>query len=395
MLWPVLCGLGALVLRVGFALHATGMMRSKNSAGMVMRHLVDLSVGVLAFWLIGGAIVVAKPGQWVDWSLIFRPWGDSAHFLFFALSVSLIASGIVVGVAGERSKFWPMSAISILLAGVVVPVAWVWTHGWLRKLGYHDLAGAGMIHLTGAVCAAVAAVLVGPRMGKYNRDGSSNAIPGHSVPLASVGMLIVLVGWLPYVLGFEGTLRATGMAGMNVLLAGAAGCVAAVAVSQMRYAKPDIHLALAGLLGGLVAISAAADTGWGIAAVIIGAVAGVIVPVAMVLLDLVWKVDDPTGAIAIHGVGAVWGILAAGLFTPVASIGAKFKLLGVQVLGLVVMAALAALVSGGVLWVMKRVVGLRSKEADEFDGLDLAEHDIGAYPDFQQTMIKSYHLREA
>jgi Amt family ammonium transporter len=240
----------------------------------------------------------------------------------------------------------------------------------------------------------VAAVLVGPRMGKYNRDGSANAIPGHSVPLANVGMLLVLAGWLPYVLGFVGTAKA-GAAGMNVLLAGAAGCVAAVGLSQVRYFKADIHLAFAGMLGGLVAISAAADVGSGIAAVVIGGVAGIIVPMAMVMLDLVWKVDDPTGGIVVHGVGAAWGILAAGLFAGTGSMGARIGLLGVQVLGLVVIAGLAAVVSGGVLWGLKRTVGLRSKEADEFDGLDLAEHDIGSYPDFQQTMIKSYHLREA
>ena len=181
---------------------------------------------------------------------------------------------------------------------------------------------------------------------------------------------------------------------MNVLLSAAAGGAAAIALGQMRYGKPDVGLTLAGLLGGLVAISAAGGGVGTISAVVIGAVAGIVVPLAAVSLDLLAHVDDPTSAISIHAVGGVWGTLAAGLFSP-GSFAERFKSVGVQALGAVVIAALAAAFSVALFASLGATVGLRVKEADEYDGLDLAEHDIGAYPDFQQTMIKSYHLREA
>jgi len=375
-LWWVICGVGVVLLRVGLAIHAAGSVRAKNAAGIVMRGVADMCLGVLAFWAVGGWIAGVERGS---------------GLFFFLLCATLIASGIVVGVVGERSRFFAMCSLPVLVCGVVAPLAWRLAWGWLGKIGYHDVAGASMVHLTGALCALVSAVMVGPRTGKYNRDGSSNAIPGHNMPLGSVGVLVMFVAWLPYVAGFATDVA---MAAGNVLLAGAAGAVVAMVVSQVKYMKPDIHLTYVGLLSGLVAISAAADVRAGWMAVIIGAVAGLVVPLAAVWMDLVVRVDDLTAGIAVHGIGAVWGVIAAGLFTHVESVGARFRLLGVQVLGLAVIGAMAVGLSLGALWVLKRTVGLRSKEADEYDGLDLAEHDIGAYPDFQQTMIKSYHLRE-
>ena len=182
---------------------------------------------------------------------------------------------------------------------------------------------------------------------------------------------------------------------MNTLLAGAAGAVASVVLSQIRYGKPDIHLTFAGMLGALVSITAIADAPSAWMAVLTGVVAGLIVPVLLLVLDLIWKIDDTTGGVAIHGVGAAWGLLAAGFFAPVGSFPQRLKLIGAQLLGIVAIVAVTTIVSLLVFLVLKKTVGRRSKEADEFDGLDLAEHDIGAYPDFQQTTIKSYHLREA
>jgi Amt family ammonium transporter len=267
----------------------------------------------------------------------------------------------------------------------------VWRDGWLEQMGFRDLGKASMIHLSGAAFAAVVAALVGPRMGKYNRDGSSNAIPGHSAPVASIGMLVILIAWPLYLVGFGGGAGAA----MNALLAAAGAIVASVIVSQLRYGKPDIHLTLLALLGALVAISAAADVRWRPVAVLIGIVAGLVVPIIMFVIDLVWRIDDLTGGIAAHGAGAIIGLLAAGLFARVESVGEKFKVIGAQLLGIVVIVVLSAAVAAAAFMLLRRAAGLRAREADEYDGLDLAEHDIGAYPDFQQTMIKSYHLREA
>ncbi|MGE5611243.1 MAG: ammonium transporter [Bacillota bacterium] len=401
-LWLVACGVGALLVRVGLALYASGMMRAKNSASIMARYVMDFGLAVLAFWFLGAAIIGAKAGQWIAWPLIANISETSSPFLFFALCATLIATSIVMGTVGERSRIFPLSSLGILLAALVVPIVWrwVWTDGWLGRLGYRDLAGASIIHWVGALCALAAAILVGPRVGKYNRDGSANAIPGHSVSLASTGILLLLVGWFPYVLGFldvdviSGAVP-LGRIAMNILLAGASGAIASLLISQWKYLKPDIHLVYTGLFGALVSISAAADIGSGWVAVVLGAVAGLIIPTAGIMLDLVWRIDDPTGGIAIHGVGAAWGIIATGLLAPVGSFLDRLRFLGVQVLGLIAIAMLTIVFSAALLMLLKRTVGLRSREADEYDGLDLAEHDIGAYPDFQQTMIKSYHLREA
>src|SRR5207253_3116204 len=250
------------------------------------------------------------------------------------------------------------------------------------------------LHLSGGLCALVAAILIGPRNGKYNRDGSSNGIPGHSAPLASIGAILMFVGWAPAVLGMSSIVSEEEVLirTSNVLLAAAAGGLASLLFCYHRYGKPDVHLTIVGFLGALVAVSASPGTAnhW---AVFIGAIAGIIVPLAAIHIDLTHKIDDPTSGISIHAISAIWGIIAAGALAG-GSFIARIKQLGVQLLGLAAIAALTIILSGALLFLLKATVGLRSKEADEFDGLDLAEHDIGAYPDFQQTMIKSYHLRE-
>ena len=395
-LWLLLCGIGALLIRAGSALHCSGMSRSKNSSGAVMRLVVDLALVCLSFWLIGAALMDSQHGC-INWKLLASA-GQAGQpaVLFFFLTAILISSSIVVGAIGERAKFFPACAASIALAGVVVPLAARWTlvGGWLARLGFVDFAGAAAIHLGGAAAALVFVFFLGARMGKYNNDGSSNAIPGHNVPMASVGVLLLFIGWIPYLLGFAGPGPRAATVAINVVLAGSAGAVASLVYGHIRFYKPDLHFTYSGLLSGMVAISAAGNTESTLWAVGIGAAAGLAIPSAIILLDMVWKIDDVTGGIAVHSVGAVIGLLLAPFATAL-SWGQRFKSLGVQVLGMVVVAALAAAVFVPLLFILKQKFGLRSREADEFDGLDLAEHDIGAYPDFQQNMIKSYHLREA
>jgi len=385
----ILYGIGALLLRLGMAIHATGMVRSKNSSSILVRSIADICITTLAFWAVGGAILFSA-GRILDPHLLF-----SLNSAFFVICVTLIASGIVTGVASERSRFYPMCSLSILIGAVVVPLVGRWQLGWLAHLGFVDTGRVSMIHLTGGLCAAVAAVTVGPRNGKYNRDGSSNGIPGHSVPLASIGAMLMFVGFIPTTLGMasNGPMETILSPAGNILLAAAAGGAASLLLCYFRYGKPDVHLMIVGFLGALVAISASPDTlnFW---AVVIGGVAGVMIPLAALHIDLIWKIDDPTSGIAIHAISAIWGIIAAGAFAAL-PFQARMKQIGIQLLGLAAIAALTIIVSGALLFFLKATVGLRAREADEFDGLDLAEHDIGAYPDFQQTTIKSYHLREA
>ncbi len=204
----------------------------------------------------------------------------------------------------------------------------------------------------------------------------------------------MFIGFIPTILGMaaNGPTEVLIPAG-NILLAAAAGGTASMLLCYFRYGKPDVHLMIVGFLGALVAISASPDT-LNIWAVVIGGVAGILIPLAALHIDLIWKIDDPTSGIAIHAVSAIWGIIAAGAFAAL-PFAARMKQIGIQLLGLAAIAALTIILCGALLFFLKATFGLRAKEDDEFDGLDLAEHDIGAYPDFQQTTIKSYHLREA
>ena len=396
----MLIGLGSacLLIRVGLALYATGAIRSKSAAGGVLRTIGDLCVSTLAFWIIGAAVLWQTRNGVLGLApraIAFRA-GDMGK-LFFLLTVVLIGTGIVAGAVAERARFFPLWASSILLAGLLIPMGanWAWT-GWLARLGFIDSGGATWLHLSGAICAAAAAVAVGARTGKYHHDGSASMIPGHNVPLAGVGVLAMLTGWAPYLAGcllIRGRGESAGAAAAAVILSAAAAGVAAMLLGYWRYGKPDVILTLMGLLGGLVAVTAGAGQMAAPWAVLIGAVAGVLVPLCAIWVDLIGRIDDPAGSIAVHGVGGIWGAIAAGLFC----YGSAHRMLqiGVQLLGVLAIGLISLALSAALFAVLDAVVRLRATEADEFEGLDLAEHDIAAYPDFQQTMIKSYHLREA
>jgi ammonium transporter, Amt family len=399
-LWAVLCAAGVLLVRAGMALHDGGSLRAKNSVSAMLRSAADFCVAVLCFWAVGGALMLCgRKGAIVglDPSMLFGSSTESASLLFFGATLAAMCSGIVPGVLAERSRILPALSAAVCLAAIIMPISGYWAKtGWLAAMGFHDLGGASFIHVAGGLCAAVVAIAVGPRSGKYNRDGSSNAIPGHSIPLACAGGMLILAGWPLYLAGFIDPLgHRVGLMAMNALLAGSAAGLLAMVFCHTRYGKPDVHLIYASVLGGLVAISAGADAMPSWAAALVGAGAGMLVPLAILSIDLVWHVDDPSSGIAIHAVAGAWGILATGLFMPAVSAGARLKLIGVQALGLAAVCILAIAVAGITFAIVGRLFRLRTAEADEFDGLDLAEHDVGAYPDFQQTTIKSYHLREA
>ena len=388
----VVLACGALLIRVGMGWYSAGLARSKNAGATALRNVVDLAVAALAFWAIGAAILNRNAG------MIFDAKSQFGGATFMQLVLVIIGTAPVVGATAERCRFFPLLVASALLGGIVIPLCgqWAWNdQGWLRRMEFFDAAGASVLHVAGGMFAAVGAIVAGPRAGKYNRDGSSNLIPGHNVPMVSVGVLIMLAAWTPYVLGASqlhgGFLP---RAATNVLLSASAATVVAALISNVRYGKPDILLTYSGMLGGLVAISATGGAVSSIAAVAIGAVAGVLVPTATVMIDLIWKIDDPSGAVAIHAIGGAWGTIAYGIFAPALGVADKLRAIGVQALGLLVIALLACAFAAALFLLLRATVGLRVSEDAEFDGLDLAGHDLNAYPDFQQTMIKSYHLRE-
>lgn len=402
-IWIVACAVGTLLVRIGLALYTCGLVRAKNAGGSLLRHVADLCLSSLAFWAVGIAVFNPRgESSWIAVNYLFGLHGleaaTFAPFLLMRMMGVLIATGVVVGALSERSRFWPSLAPAVLLSAIVVPLLarWCGPFGWIGRMHFHDLAGASFIHVAAGVCAATGAVIVRARNGKYNRDGSSNVIPGHSLPLASAGVMLILVGWFPYLLGFGfGTGSFLGMIALNTLLTASAAGLASLGVSHFRYGKPDIYLTLSGIMGGLVAATAGADVMSNLSAVATGVIAGVLVPLLMLQIDLVWRIDDPTGALVIHGVGGAWGILATGLLGGIGPGLGRLRFIGIELMGLAVVAGLSVALSAFLFVVLKNIAGLRSREEDEFDGLDLAEHDIGSYPDFQQTTIKSYHLREA
>lgn len=387
----VLFGVLVLLLRAALAIHHLGLVRSKNSASAVARNLVDICVAVLSFALVGAAIVAMEPRLLLAGLFAGVQWQSPVMLTMAAV----LPSAIVTGVVAERSRFWPMLLLTVAMAGLIFPIT-AWLAQRAHHYGFLDLGGASFIHLTGGLAACVASIFVGPRAGKYNRDGSASAIPGHNVPLAGVGALLAVVAWIGYVAGFAVIAGASlGAVAVNTLLCAAAGGVSSTMVSQLRYGKPDLHLIVAGMLGALVSISAGAAAVAPFWAIVIGLVAGVIIPAAALAIDLLAHIDDPTSGIAIHAAGGLWGLLAAPIFAAGIDLLTRVRVIGVQLLTTLIIAAIAVGISLAVLLLVRTFTKLRASEADEYDGLDLAEHDVGAYPDFQQTMIKSYHLREA
>jgi Amt family ammonium transporter len=392
----VLLASAALLVRAGQMLGAMGIARAKNVASAGLRNLADLCVATLCFWALGAAICFQQSNgvfrvdatQLIGWSGVSGSW-------FTTLAAVLVATGIIAPALSERSRLRVPLTLGGVLAALLVPMVLHWTHrGWLANLGMIDAGGAAAIHLVPALVALVGIIFVGPRDGKYNRDGSSNMIPGHSVPMILFSAMLMLIGWTPYIGAAAFPIPVTSYAGANVLVAAAAAGLASLVFGHIRFGKADVLLTLGGVLGGLVSITAAAASVGTPAAFLIGAVAGMLIPYLTVIIDLRWKIDDPGGVIAIHGVGGIWALISTAIFAPI-PLADHFKLLGVTLMGIAVIAITTITIAMVALIVLRSFGSLRSKEADEYDGLDLAEHDINAHPDFQQTMIKSYHLREA
>jgi Amt family ammonium transporter len=380
----VLLGIAALSARLGLGLYHSGLSQSKNAAAAVTRSLADLCVAILAFWAVGNAILYRQPGMLLGRHDSFYAW------TFFVSVGASIATGIAMGGTLERTKLLPCLCVSAILSGFIVPLSlrWAWS-GWLHEMRFLDVGGASFIHLAGGACAAAGAIISGPRQGKYNHDGSANRIPGHNIPLAAAGVMAIFIGLLIQVIGFS-TQRHQPMpikSAVDALLAAMAGGMAALAVGRFRYAITDFHLISIGLLAGLISLSAAAGHVSGSTSVVIGAAAGALAVSASAWIDMRCRIDDPGNAIAIHGVGGAWSLLIAGLNN--APPPFLVHVLGIAVIGGISLAAALAIFGA-----FRFTVGLRHGDADELDGADLVDHDLNAYPDFQQPTIKSHHLRQ-
>jgi Amt family ammonium transporter len=390
-IWQVQWIAAALLMRAGLALHAVGSVRSKNAGSTMGRQLLDWALAVLAFWAVGAAIAFQSNTSFIGFEFAHALGRWLPAFFLTALAPATIVGAMFIGATAERSRIWPMLLLSIVTAGLTLPVVMTWTgyFGWLSHL--HFTSGGGLF-VVGGMTALVATVAVGPRDGKYHRDGSASLIPGHNLTFVIFGTLLFAIGAVIYIAAESGA--GDGKQVVNALLAAAASVVAASLYCQFSFSKIDLTLVTSSLIAGVVSMTSASTyvAGWG--AVLIGAVAGLIATACLIKFDLALRIDDVSGTVCVCGLAGAWGMIVAVPYDGTAPADIARAML-VQLLGLVAIALFSAVLAAITLKIAGRFVKLRVNDADEFDGLDLAEHDVAAYPDFQQNTIKSYHMREA
>ncbi len=407
--WVIVAAVLVLFMQAGFAMLEVGFSRMKNVGSVVAKILVNLAIAALLFWAVGFAFTfsdggalnsiigtqgffLAVPEAQVDKVFTGLSWTQvplSAKFLF-QVAFAAVSLAIVWGTMLERTKFAVYVVFAVVFVGLIYPLVghWIWGGGWLASLGMQDFAGSTVVHLSGAMAALAGTLLLGPRLGKYDDAGRAITIPGHNMPLAVLGVLILWVGWYGFNPG--STMAATPQIAdiaLTTTLAAAAGVLGAMIMSYVYRRHVDVGMGGNGAIAALVAITApcAFVAPW--ASVVIGLIAGVVMYMTLVYVDKI-GVDDPLGAIAAHGMGGIWGTLSAGLFTtpalaavgqPGLFYGGGFTQLGVQALGIVASGGFVFLTSLTVFAILKATIGLRVKPEQELDGLDIHEHGVFGY----------------
>lgn len=402
-IWVLIGAFLVFSMQPGFAMVETGFTRAKNAANIVMKNVMDMSLGSIVFWILGFGLMFGEDIGGFIGAPDFFVKGDygaaypSSSFFIFQTMFCATAATIVSGAMAERTNFLVYCIYSVLISALVYPISghWIWGGGWLAEMGFHDFAGSTAVHMVGGVAALIGAKMIGPRIGKYNEDGSVNAIPGHSIPLGALGVFLLWFGWF----GFNGasTVCATGDEALISMgdifittnMAAAAGSTATMIYTWVRYGKPDVSMTLNGVLAGLVAITAGCDVVSPAGALIIGLLAGVLVVVAVEFFDQKLKIDDPVGAISVHGVCGAFGTIVTGLFATKDGLfyGGGTSFLMTQIIGVVTVAIYVAIAMTIIFGVLDKLVGLRVSEAEEIKGLDMEEHGLlSSYADFMPTV---------
>ncbi|MBN1125977.1 MAG: ammonium transporter [Sedimentisphaerales bacterium] len=398
IVWTCVAAFLVFFMQAGFAMVEAGFTRAKNAVNILMKNLMDFSIGSLAFFLVGFGLMFGTTNGLFGTTLFglsgVEPGSDwNWTFLIFQTVFAATAATIVSGAMAERTKFIGYLAYSVLITLFIYPIfgSWAWGGlldggGWLENLGFLDFAGSTVVHSVGGWLALAGAIVLGPRVGKYGPDGKPKAIPGHNITLAALGVFILWFGWFGFNPGSTTTGEGSiGYIAVTTNLAAAAGAIAAMFTAWIVMKKPDASMALNGALAGLVSITAPCDGVSPIGAILIGLAGGILVFFAVLFIDRVLKVDDPVGAVSVHGVCGAWGTLSCGLFNMESGLfyGGGLKQLGVQTLG--VGAAFVWAFGLGLLMftVIKMTVGLRVSEEEELKGLDIGEHGMEAYSGFQ------------
>ncbi|NNJ25239.1 ammonium transporter [Alienimonas chondri] len=395
------CAVLVLFMQAGFAMVVAGFCPSKHTVNILFKNALDLGVGVLLFYLIGfnlmypgdegliadgyvGKIAVGMDATTAPGAGTLNPQIDFLFQVAFAATAATIVAGAVAG----RMKFGAYLVYSAILTGLVYPISgyWKWGGGFLEQAGFYDFAGCGVVHMVGGFAGLAGALVLGPRLGRYTPDGKPIAAPGHSLPLATLGTFILLIGWFGFnpgsqlaIYGSENT-DAVSIIAVNTLLAASAGAVVATFVSWGMFGKPDLSMGLNGMLGGLVGITANCDGVTNSSALIIGAVAGALVVAAIIAMDKL-KIDDPVGAFPVHGVCGMWGLLAIPIFATYGlnDAGEQYGTWGAQITGLICYAIWAFATMYVLFFGLKMIGFLRVSAEDEERGLDISEHGMTAY----------------
>ena len=390
VMWTMLGATLVYFMQAGFAMCEAGFTRAKNTGNILMKNMMDFVLGSLFFFIFGFAIM-----HGTDWNGIigikgfFNPiyLADAdglmnglpvGVFMIFHTVFCATAATIVSGSMAERTKFAAYLAYSAAISIFIYPVSghWIWGGGWLAELGFHDFAGSTAVHMVGGICALIGAKILGPRIGKYDKEGKVRAIPGHNLPIAALGVFILWFCWFGFNCG--STTAATtnlGDIAMTTNLAAAAATLLAMTVTWFRYGKPDVSMTFNGSLAGLVAITAGCDTVSNWSAIIIGAIAGVVVVFAVEFFDKVAKIDDPVGAISVHGVCGALGTILTGVFSPDYSVVT-------QLIGVASVIAFVGIMAVIIFTIIDKTIGLRVNKTEETEGLDVHEHGSTAYADF-------------
>jgi Amt family ammonium transporter len=399
IVWTAVAAFLVFFMQAGFAMVESGFTRAKNTVNIMMKNLMDFSIGTLSFFLIGFGLMFGESnglfGTTHFLMLGTDVQGDSWNwtFLIFQTVFAGTAATIVSGAMAERTKFTGYLTYSVFICALIYPIfgSWAWGGlldggGWLENMGFQDFAGSTVVHSIGGWLALAGAIVLGPRIGKYGPNGQPRAIQGHNIAIAALGVFILWFGWFGFNPGSttfgDGNL---GRVAVTTNLAAAAGAVAAMLTAWFALKKPDGSMALNGALAGLVAITAPCATVSPIGAIVIGLIAGVLVVSSVLFIDRVLKVDDPVGAVSVHGVCGAFGTLSIGLFNVDGGLfyGGGFQLLGIQAVGVLAGFAWAFGLGLILFFAIKKTVGLRVSEEEELQGLDIGEHGMEAYSGFQ------------
>lgn len=392
------------LMQAGFAMVEAGFTRAKNAGNIIMKNLMDFCLGSLLYWIIGFGLMFGKSiGGFIGIPEAVMNGAAAAETvdytkLFFQTVFCATAATIVSGAMAERTRFKSYLIYSAVISLIIYPVAghWVWGGGWLQNLGFHDFAGSCIVHSCGGTLALIGAAILGPRIGKYSKNGKINPIPGHNIVIGALGVFLLWMGWFGFNPASSGALSdgaylVAAKVFITTNLAACAAAISAMLYTWIRYGKPDVSITLNGVLGGLVAITAGCDVVSPLGAVIIGILAGILMTVVIEVLDQKIKIDDPVGAVGVHFACGIFGTLCVGLFACDGDYlglfyGGGLKLLGIQFLGQISVFAWTAVLGIILFNILKATVGLRASKEEETKGLDITEHGlVSAYADFQPS----------